>query len=102
MAWVTLYGWASTANQVPRLSLFVRLRTPAAGKGLAYFFLALCGVEHPGAGLPGRLVAQVLGMAARQLGNPVLVVVLVKTDDRRVACATPSVRVVFAFGQILV
>ena len=41
-----------------------RLRTPAAGKGLAYFFQALCGIEYPRAGLPRRLVAQVLGMAA--------------------------------------
>ncbi len=78
------------------------LRTPAAGKGLAYFFQALCGVQYPGAGLPGWLVAQVLGVAAGQLGDPVLVIVLVETGDRRVACATPSVRVVFAFGQILV
>ena len=80
----------------------MRLRTPAAFKRLAYFFQALCGVQDPGARLPGRLVAQVLGVAAGQLGNPVLVVVEMKTGDRRVACATPSVRVLFAFGQILV
>ena len=59
----------------------MRLRTPAAGKGLAYFFKALRGVEYPGAGLPGWLVAQVLGVAAGQLGNPVPVVVLVESDD---------------------
>ena len=59
----------------------MRLRTPAAGKGLAYFFKALRGVEYPGAGLPGWLVAQVLGVAAGQLGDPVLVVVLVEPDD---------------------
>ena len=47
-------------------------------------------------------MALVLGVAAGEFGDPVLVVVLMKTDDRRVACATPSVRVVFAFGQILV
>jgi len=57
------------------------LRTPAAGKGLAYFFKALRGVEDPGAGLPGWLVAQVLGVAARELGDPVLIVVLVEPDD---------------------
>lgn len=57
------------------------LRTPAAGKGLAYFFQAVCGVEYPGARLPGRLVAQVLGVAAGQLGNPVPVVVLVESED---------------------
>jgi len=56
-------------------------RTPAAGKGLAYFFKALRGVEYPGAGLPGWLVAQVLGVAARELGDPVLIVVLVEPDD---------------------
>ncbi|AZF14309.1 hypothetical protein C4J92_0804 [Pseudomonas sp. R3-18-08] len=38
-----------TANQAPRLSLFGVLRTPAARKGLADFFKALRGVEHPGA-----------------------------------------------------
>lgn len=87
---------------MPRLSLFVHLRTPAAGKGLAYFFNTLRAVKHPGARLPGRLVAQVLGVAAGQLGNPVPVFILMKTGDRRVACLTPSVRVLFAFGQILV
>jgi hypothetical protein len=78
------------------------LSTPATGKGLAYFFKALRRVRDPGAGLPGRLVAQVLGVAAGKLDDPVLVFVLVKSDDRRVSCSTPSVRVVFAFGQILV
>jgi len=58
------------------------LRTPAAGKGLAYFSQALRGVQNPGAGLPRRLVAQVLGVAARQLGNPVTLLVLVETDDQ--------------------
>ena len=67
---------------MPRLSLFGLLRTPAARKGLACFFQALRGVEHPGAGLPGRLVAQVLGVAAGQLGHPVAIVVLMKTCDR--------------------
>ena len=80
----------------------MRLRTPAAGEGLTYFFNTLRWVEHPGARLPRWLVAQVLGVAARQLGDPMLVFILMKTDDRRVACLTPSVRVLFAFGQILV
>ena len=70
-----------TGNQVPRLSLFAGLRTPAAGKALAYFFTALPRVQDPGPGLPGRLVAQVLGVAAGQLGNPVPVVVLVESED---------------------
>ena len=59
----------------------MRLRTPAAGKRLAYFFNTLRRVEYPGARLPGGLVAQVLGVAAGQLGDPVLVVILVEPDD---------------------
>jgi len=78
------------------------LRTPAARKGLIYFFKALRRVRDPRAGLPGWLVAQVLGVTAGKLDDPVPVFVLVKSDDRRVSCSTPSVRVVFAFGQILV
>ncbi len=58
------------------------LRTPAARKGLAYFFKALRGVKHPDARLPWRLVAQVLGVAAGQLGHPVPLVVLMKPLDR--------------------
>ncbi|PKA75411.1 hypothetical protein ATI14_2307 [Pseudomonas tolaasii NCPPB 2192] len=81
MAWVAPYGWVPTANQVPRLSLFARLRTPAASKGLTYFFKALRRIEHPCARLPGWLVAQVLGMPAGQLGNPVQVFVLVEAND---------------------
>jgi hypothetical protein len=78
------------------------LRTPATGKGLAYFCQALRRVKDPGPGLPGRLVAQVLRMAAGQRDNPVSVCVLLKSCDRRVTGSTPSVRVLFAFGQILV
>ncbi|KWU50382.1 hypothetical protein AWV77_14030 [Pseudomonas palleroniana] len=57
------------------------LRTPAAGKGLAYFFKALRGIEYPASGLPGWLVAQVLGVAAGELGDPMLIVILVEPDD---------------------
>ena len=102
MAWVAPYARAPTANQAPRLSLFARLRTPAARKGLAYFFKALRRVEHPGARLPGRLVAQVLGVAAGQFGDPMLIVVLVEPGDEGCRWSAPSVRVLFAFGQILV
>jgi len=42
-------------------------------------------------------MAQVLGMAARKLGHPVAVLVLMEACDRH----TPSVRVVFAFGRLL-
>lgn len=102
MAWVAPYAWAPTANQASRLSLFAHLRTPAARKGLAYFFKALRGGDDPGARLPRRLVAQVLGVAAGQFGNPVQVVILVESGDRRDRWSAPSVRVLFAFGQILV
>ncbi|PIB63980.1 hypothetical protein AOA62_16040 [Pseudomonas sp. 2995-3] len=57
------------------------MRTPAARKGLAYFFKTLRGIEYPGARLPWRLVAQVLGVAARQLGHPMVVLILMETDD---------------------
>ncbi|PIB40964.1 hypothetical protein AOA59_26260 [Pseudomonas sp. 2822-15] len=57
------------------------LRTPAARKGLAYFFKALRSIQYPGARLPWRLVAQVLGVAAGQLGHPVAVAVLVEAED---------------------
>ena len=66
---------------MPRLSLFGLLRTPAARKGVAYFFKALRGVKDPGAGLPGWLVPQVLGVAAGQFGDPVPVVILMETND---------------------
>jgi hypothetical protein len=80
----------------------VGLRTPAAGKALAYFFAALQRVEYPGAGLPGWLVAQVLGVAAGQLDNPLLLGVQVEAEDAGDRWSVPSVRVLFAFGQILV
>jgi len=48
---------------------------------LAYFFKALRRIQDPGARLPWRLVAQVLGVAAGQLGDPVPVVILVESED---------------------
>lgn len=73
----------------------VPLRAPATGKSLADAPLALAGIEHPGAGLPGRLVAQVLGMTAGQIHHPVAVLVLMETLD----AADPFVRLAFAFGR---
>jgi hypothetical protein len=73
------------------------LCAPTAIKGLAYFFKAPCRIHDPGPGLPGWLVAQVLGMAAGKLGHPMAVLVLMEASDRHV----PSVRVVFAFGRLL-
>jgi hypothetical protein len=60
-------------------------RTPATAKGLTYFFLALRRIEHPFPGLPGRGMAQVLGVPARQLDDPVAFRILPKAEDRRVA-----------------
>ncbi|MDQ0706169.1 hypothetical protein QF043_004961 [Pseudomonas sp. W3I7] len=48
---------------------------------MAYFFKALRSIQYPGARLPWRLVAQVLGVAAGQLGYPVAVAILVEADD---------------------
>ena len=96
------YDWSSTHNSVAKVIANRALSAPAAIKGLAYFFNTLRRVQHPGAGLPWRLVAQMLGMATGQLGHPVPVLVLMETDDRRSVRASPFVRVPFAFGQILV
>lgn len=49
---------------------------PAATKAFADPRLALCGVQDPGAILPGRLVTQVLSMAAGQDCQPIAVLVL--------------------------
>lgn len=96
------YGWSSTHNSVAKVIANRGLRAPAAVKGLAYFFNTLRRIQHPRPGLPGRLVAQVLGMTAGQLGDPVPILVLMETGDRRSVRAGPFVRVPFAFGQILV
>ena len=77
-------------------------RTAAPRKRLSDFFRALLRIEHPGARLPGRLMAQVLGMAAGKLGDPVPVLILMKADDGRRRGLGPFVRVQFAFGRILV
>jgi hypothetical protein len=77
------------------------LSTPTAVKGLAYFFLTLRRIHYPSPGLPRRLVAQVLGMAAGKHGNPVPVFILTKAGDRRAFRSDPSVRVLFAFGRLL-
>jgi len=56
------------------------LGAPAAGKGLTDTGLALPGVQNPGAVLPGRLMALVLSMPARQLGDPVAVFILMPSE----------------------
>ncbi|APC20236.1 hypothetical protein A9978_26585 [Pseudomonas sp. UMC65] len=77
------------------------LSTPAAGKALAYFFGSQLRLQDPGPGLPGRLVAQVLGMPAGQFSHPMAFFILVKTADCRVIFHVPLVRVPFAFERLL-
>jgi hypothetical protein len=77
------------------------LRTPATAKALTYFLLALLWVKHPGTGLPRRLMAQVLGMAARQYDNPVTVFVLPEICNSCVFQFGPSVSVAVAFERWL-
>jgi len=88
---------ADYRNSVAKVIANRALCAPTAGKGMAYFFLASGRVHHPGPGLPGRLVAQMLGVAAGKLGHPMAVFILVKAREGH----TPSVRVVFAFGRLL-
>ena len=44
--------------------------------------------ENPRTHLPRRVVAHVLGVAALQVGHPVILGVLVKTDDLPLHCAS--------------
>ncbi|MNF47014.1 hypothetical protein D3C76_487060 [compost metagenome] len=55
--------------------------TPAACKGLADALLSQLGIEHPLARLPGRLVAQMLGVAAGKLDHPESFLVLMEAKD---------------------
>ena len=90
--WLAIYR-----NSVAKVIANRALCAPTAGKGLAYFFNTLRRVQHPGARLPGRLMAQVLGVATGKFGHPVSVLVLMEAFDRRI----PFVRVVFAFARLL-
>ncbi|OHC43523.1 MAG: hypothetical protein A3J25_11870 [Pseudomonadales bacterium RIFCSPLOWO2_02_FULL_63_210] len=62
---------------------------------------ALLGVEHPGAILPRRLMAQVLRMTTRQDCQPMAVGVLTKVNQSHQGRARPSVRAGFAFARTL-
>jgi len=94
--WLAFYR-----NSVVKVIANRALCAPSAIKGLAYFFITQRRVQHPGPGLPRRLVPQVLGMATGKLGYPVSVFILMEACDRRALCRTPSVRVVFAFRRLL-
>ncbi|CAI8968003.1 transposase [Pseudomonas sp. IT-P260] len=84
-------------NSVAKVIANRALCAPTAGKGLAYFFNTLRRVQDPGARLPRRLMAQVLGVATGKLGHPVTFFILMEAGDRRI----PFVRVVFAFARLL-
>jgi hypothetical protein len=70
-------------------------------KALTYFLLPLRWIKYPAPGLPGRLMAHVLGVPARQHDHPMAVLVLLEVKHRRVLQIGPSVRVAFAFGRLL-
>ena len=74
---------------------------PAAGEGFAQLRLALLGIQHPSTILPGRLVAQVLGMAAGQYCHPIAVLILTKIKQAHVDGVCPSVCTRFAFARAL-
>lgn len=75
--------------------------TPATGEGLAQLPVALLAIQHPGAVLPGRLVAQVLGMAAGQVCHPVAVFILMEVKHSGRGLDWPSVQRRFAFARPL-
>ena len=74
---------------------------PAAEEGFAQLRLAQLGVQHPGTMLPGRLVAQVLGMAAGQYCHPIAMLILTKIKQAHVDGVCPSVCTRFAFARAL-
>jgi len=68
-------------ESIAKISAIRLLSTPTAVKGLAYFFLALQWIKHPGPGLPGGLVTLVLGVAAGEHDNPVLLLIQTPAND---------------------
>ncbi|KIF62786.1 hypothetical protein NX10_09980 [Pseudomonas fluorescens] len=88
---------ADYRNSVAKVSANRALCTPTAGKGLTCFFNTLRRIQDPGAGLPRRLMAQVLGVTTGKLDHPMAVFVLMEAGDGR----NPFVRVVVAFTRLL-
>ena len=74
------------------------LGAPPAGKAFTDAPAPAVRVQHPGPALPGRVVAQVLGVAAGQHRNPVARLILGKIQHRDGRWSGPSVRVAFAFA----
>lgn len=74
---------------------------PATEEGFTQLRLALLGIQHPRAILPGLLVAQVLGMAAGQYCHPVAVFILTKIKQAYTGYVLPSVFTRFAFARAL-
>lgn len=57
-------------------------RTFFTGQGLPQVVCPALGAGHPRSYLPGRVMTHMLGMATFQVGHPVVVFVLMKTDNR--------------------
>ena len=57
------------------------LRAGRARKLVAEMRIAAFGSEYPGADGPGRIVTEVLGVAAFEVGDPVSLIVLMEGDD---------------------
>jgi len=76
-----LLGISGARSSAAKGSANGTLSAPAAGEYLADAPGAFVGIEHPGPGLPGRLVAQMLGVAAGQLDHPVPLFVEVEAGD---------------------
>jgi hypothetical protein len=62
-------------------------------KAFTYFLQSLLWIKYPGSRLPWRLMAQVLGMPARQHGHPMTFIVLPEICNRHVIQYGPSVPV---------
>ena len=61
-----------------RRTVFIATRTT---QGCADELRAALGGQHPEPVLPGRIVANVTGVAAFEIGYPMLLVILVESDD---------------------
>jgi hypothetical protein len=70
------------AKAVGEARRFAALLADPALERSAEVLLPALGVQHPGSGEERRLVADVLAMAAGELGDPLAVGVEPETDDR--------------------
>lgn len=84
-----------------RLACVMLCGAPAAGEGCTQLCLTLLSIQHPRAILPGRLMAQVLGMATGQYCHPVAEFILTKIKQAHTGNVLPSVFTRFAFARAL-